>query len=209
MLTTMAVTYKIMADANIARFLYENYQPISIGSLVASTGIVLGLVTNPELRHRPPWNFVLLGLHTLLQSVMVGTFSSLFDPRTVCLGTLHTFAAFTAIALYTLQPNPHFDVTVLGGALLTTLTSLVVGSILGSFFHLPLYDNLLSGALAVVFATYLFHDLQQIVGGKHRKYQYGQKEYILAALNLYQDAIGLYMQVMKLLGERDRRKREE
>jgi FtsH-binding integral membrane protein len=154
-------------------------------------------------------NFILLGIHTFLQSLMVGSFSSLLNPRTVCMGTIHTLAAFVAIALYTFQPNPQYDFTVLGNTLLTALTSLVVGSVLGLFYDMPLYDNLLSGALAVLFAVYLFHDMQKIVGGTHKKRQYGQKEYILAALNLYQDAISLYMQIAKLLHEQDKRKRRD
>jgi len=48
------------------------------------------------------------------------------------------------------------------------------------------------------------------VGGIHHKYQYGQKEYILAALNLYQDAIALYMEVVKIMEKRAReQKRSE
>ena len=52
-------------------------------------------------------------------------------------------------------------------------------------------------------ATYLAYDTQMIVGGTHRKKQYGQKEYILAALNLYQDALNLFVQIMRLLGKSD------
>jgi FtsH-binding integral membrane protein len=209
MLSTIAVTYVIMNNRNLAQLLLQNYQPIAIGSLLASTGIVVALVSNPALRYTSPVNFILLGIHTLLQSIMVGSFSSLLNPRTVCLGTIHTLTAFAAIALYTFQPNPQYDFTVLGNTLLTALTSLVVGSVLGAFYHMPLYDNLLSGALAVLFAVYLFHDMQKIVGGTHRKHQYGQKEYILAALNLYQDAISLYMQIAKMLHEQDKRKRRD
>lgn len=205
MTTTIAVTYFIMRNSDVASFLLQNYQPISIGSFIVSTGIILTLVNNPKLRYTFPNNILLLGMHTFLQSVMVGTFSSLMSPKAVCLGTVHTLAVFIAIALYTLQPYPQFDFSILGNALLATVTSLGVGVVLNLFLDMPVFDNILSGVLAVVFALYLLHDLSQIVGGQHRKYQYNQKEYILAALNLYQDAISMYMHIVKLLKDNEER----
>lgn len=74
---------------------------------------------------------------------------------------------------------------------------------------MPLVDNLLSGLMAVVFAGYIAHDTQMIVGGKSKR-QYAADDYILAALNLYQDAISLYMQIMKILGKnKDKNKGKE
>lgn len=207
MVTTIAITYTIMNNAGLAGFLLENYVFLSFLSFVGSTAIVAVLVLNEQLRHRPPLNLILLGVHTVLSSLMVGTFSTLMSPRSVCLGTVHTLAAFLAITLYSFQPNPSYDLSVLGNTLLTCLTSLTVGSVLGLFYNMPVIDNLMSGALAVLFAVYLFHDTQKIVGGRHHKYQYGQKEYILAALNLYEDALMLYMKIVELLDKAEKRKR--
>jgi FtsH-binding integral membrane protein len=64
-----------------------------------------------------------------------------------------------------------------------------------------IFINYYSGALAVLFASYLAYDTQKIVGGKHHKYSYGQKEYILAALNLYQDVINFFIQIMNILNK--------
>ena len=204
MATTIGITYYIMTNPDISSFLLGHYQHISMASLIASTGIVFSLVSNPELRYSFPINIILLGLHTLLQSLIIGTISSLMSPKTVCLGTVHSLAVFAAIALYTFQPNRNFDFTVLGNTLLAAVTSLGVGSLLNLFFDMPIFDNILYGALAVLFAVYLFHDMSLIVGGKHRKYKYSQKEYILAALNLYQDMIGLYMHIINFLKEKEK-----
>jgi FtsH-binding integral membrane protein len=84
------------------------------------------------------------------------------------------------------------------------LTSLSVGSLLNYFFRMPLMDNIISGAMAVVFATYLAYDTQKIVGGKHHKHAYSPKEYILAALNLYQDIISLFMQIVSILNKMEK-----
>ena len=67
---------------------------------------------------------------------------------------------------------------------------------------MPLVDNLLAGLLAVLFAVYIMHDTQKIIGGKHHKHSYSQKEYILAALNLYQDVINFFIQMLTILGDK-------
>ena len=64
---------------------------------------------------------------------------------------------------------------------------------------MPLLDNLSAMAMAVVLSVYVAHDTAKIVGGDHRKYQYGQKEFILAALSLYQDVIALGVRIIELL----------
>ena len=72
-----------------------------------------------------------------------------------------------------------------------------IGLILGSFFHMPLVDNLWSGISAVLMATFVARDTQAIVRGQGR-YNYGQKEYILASLALYQDLYRFLIQMIRL-----------
>lgn len=205
MITTIFITYLIMANSNLAYFLYKNYQTLSISSGLLSLGIIFTLVSNANLRYKMPYNFILLGIHTILQSIMVGTFSSLMNPKTVCIGAMYTLTTFLSITLYSFQPNPKYDLTLTGNTLLTILTSLVFGSIFNIFFKLSLLDNIISGALAVLFAVYLFYDTQKIIGGTHHKHSYSQKEYILAALNLYQDILNLYIQIVKILNSNNKR----
>ena len=203
MACTIGITSLIMGNEALQYALFTNLAPFMAVVYVASLGVITALVAT-DLRHRPPFNFLLLGLHTVLQSFVVGIFSSAVGPRLVCLGTVHTLATFLAITVYSFQPNPRYDLTPLGNLLLTAVTSLSVGSLLAHFFNMPLMDNLVSGAMAVVFATYLAYDTQKIVGGKHHKHAYGQNEYILAALNLYQDLIGLFMKIVKLLSKMEK-----
>jgi protein lifeguard len=206
--TTVGITALLMNNARLSQFFLANYQSLALSTFFISTGIIFSLVTNFELRHTKPYNFILLGIHTILQALLVGTFSSLMDPKTVTLGAMHTLTTFVAITLYSFQPNPRYDLSVAGSGLLACTSALLTGSLLGWLFNMPVPENLLSGAMAVLFAVYLAHDTQKIVGGVHHKYQYGQKEYILASLNLYQDLLNFYLQVMKLLNSNRRKERE-
>ena len=209
MLCTIGVTAVIMNNNDLRYFLYQNLKPFLVLSNLLSFGVVSALVTRPELRYKSPINFILLGVHTFLQSVMVGTFSSAVGPHLVCFGTIHTLMAFLAITVYSFQPNPKYDLTPLGNLLLTSMTSLTVGSLLNYFFKMPLMDNLISGAMAVLSATYLAYDTQKIVGGKHHKHSYSSKEYILAALNLYQDIISLFMHIVSVLQKMEQSKQRK
>ena len=205
MICTIAITGLIMNDANIKDFLYQNFKLFMTSAYLISTAVVVALVANPKLRYQKPYNFILLGIHTIMQSILVGIFSSTINPRLVCLGTIHTLGTFLAITLYSFQPNEKFDLTPFGNVLLTGSSSMLIGLILNFFLKMPLLDNLISGGLAVLFASYMAFDTQKIVGGRHHKYQYSQKEYILAALNLYQDVINFFIQIVNILAKLEKK----
>ena len=197
MVSTIGVTAAIMQNDDLKHFLLRHYPVIGTASTLLSAAAALLLVGSKSLRQTAPANLILLGIYTLMQSVTVGTFSSLVNPRTVCLGTMHTLSALAALTLYSF--NAQRDLTTAGSTLLACSATGIVGLVLSSVFHMPLMDNLISAGLAVLFAAYLAYDTQMIVGGHKRKNQYDSKEYILAALSLYQDVIALFMQVMRIL----------
>ena len=200
-----------MNSPGLQATLFRNFTPFIIVSSLLQTGLISVLVSNPAMRYKTPNNFIFLGIITFLQSITVGIFSSIVGPKVVCLGTMHTLATFLAVTIYSFQDNPKFDLTPLGNILLTSLVSLLVGSLLNIFFKMPLIDNLISGGLAVLMATYIAYDTQMIVGGKHKKYSYSPKEYILATLNLYVDVMNLFIQILSILSklERGKNRRKE
>ena len=198
MASTVIITAAIMLNYDLAYFLQMNYKPMLIASSIGSIGVLTALTSSPKLRYTSPINFILLGIYSLLQGITVGSFASLFDPKMVCIGTMHTLTALLAITAYTFQPNPKYDLTSHGNALLASLITLAFGSFVGYFLKIPLLDNVISALLAILTATYIAYDTQKIIGGK-AKNPYGKREYILAALGLYQDVIQLFIRIMILL----------
>eukprot|EP01038_Epipyxis_sp_PR26KG_P008480 gene8480-11463_t len=207
MSTTAVITYFMMNFPNLTNIFHQNIQIFSIGSFVLSTLIVSLLVSTPNLRYTTPTNFILLGIHTILQSILVGSFASVYNPTSVYVGALHTLIALSSITLYSFQPNPKYDLTTFGYVLFTSLMTLLGGAILSIFVHIPLLNNLVSIGFAVVFALYILHDTQKIIGGTHIKNKFSSKEYILAALNLYQDTINFFIQILTILGEKKERQK--
>lgn len=203
MASTVLVTGYIMLHYyDLGYFLMRNYRLLALVGSVGSLSIVYILVSNSKIRHQYPQNLILLGTHTFCQSILVGTFCCLMDnPKAVCLGTVHTLVALVAITLYSFQPNPKYDLTTRSTTLLTSLCALLVALALSSFLNFSLIDNAISAILAVISATYIAYDTQKIVGGVHHKHSYGKREYILAALSLYQDVVNFFFHTVTFISK--------
>ena len=90
----------------------------------------------------------------------------------------------------------------MGNLLLTASIATIGGTVMNYFMkNVPIIDNILCGVGAILASSYIYYDTKMIVGGKHATKRYGQKEYILAAMNLYQDAVNLFVQIMKILAK--------
>ena len=138
---------------------------------------------------------------------MVGCISSSYDPLSVLIASIHTFTVFSAITLYSFQPNPAYDLTLFGNTLLASITALTIGAIMNIFFQIPFVDNVMTGLSAIVFAMYILHDTQLIVGNKHHKRKFNPDDYILAALSLYQDVIVLFIKILRIIGKDSKEKK--
>lgn len=152
--------------------------------------------------------YSIIGLFTISQSIVIGTFSSLFETSSVLLASSHTLAIFSTITLYLFQSNPTYDLTIFGNTLLSLLTSLIVGSILNIFFSISIIDNIITSCLIILFSFYIMYDTQLIIGGKHHKKSYNSDDYIIASLSLYQDVISLFMKILKFMGKLKEKSRD-
>ena len=54
----------------------------------------------------------------------------------------------------------------------------------------------------LLFSCYIVYDTQLIVGGQHKKHQFGVDDYVFAALNIYLDIINLFVYLLRLLNSR-------
>ena len=198
LLGTVAATKVFMGHSSLAYYLLSEGRNIMLGLGVAAIATVVTLVSHPTLRYTSPTNYLLLGLFTICQAITVGVFSSTFPARSVFLGSAHTLMAFLAVLLYSLQPNPAYDLTIMGSGLLAALMSLLVGTVANIFFGSTLMENIMLGGGAVLFVAYMAYDMQMIFGGKNVKKQYSEKDHIIAALSLYQDIINLYIRLVQI-----------
>ena len=156
----------------------------------------------------------LLALFTLGESIAVGFITSFYQFSAVLTAMGATaLAAFTVSAYTFFNKNAKYDLSQWGAGLSSAgmiflifilMNLLEQYGILPAGF-LPIRDTWMSCAGAVLFSFYLAYHTKLIVGGKHSKYQMNEKDYVFGAMSLYNDIINMFIYILRLIGE-DQRK---
>jgi FtsH-binding integral membrane protein len=81
------------------------------------------------------------------------------------------------------------------------LTGFILGICLAGTGNFKIANLLFCCLGAFLFSFYLLCDTQMIIGGKHRRFQFQEDDYILGALVLYLDIINLFLEILRLLGD--------
>lgn len=115
--------------------------------------------------------------------------------------------------MYALNPNDvrsssfvqdlKYDITGYSSALFAALI-IFTSSLIGAMaFRIPLPETVVGAVGALLFSALIVFDTQMIVGGKGRKQQLNDKEYIGAAMLLYLDIANLFVYLLELFGKED------
>ena len=146
-----------------------------------------------RLDKKVPVNYILLLVFTIASSCMIASVCIRYSPIIVVQAALLTAAVVVGITVYAFVSKTDF--TMCGPLPAIFLMLVIVGVTLG--FTFPFSWNLIWCSLgAVLFSFYLLCDTQMILGGKHRKYQFSEDDYIFAALVLYLDIINLFLYIL-------------
>lgn len=70
-------------------------------------------------------------------------------------------------------------------------------------FRSSLLVNIMAFAIACIYCVYILVDTQLIMGGK--KKELTLDNYIMGAMTLYVDIIGLFLKILQLLGDRKKK----
>lgn len=153
------------------------------------------LICCSNVRRRFPANFICLTIFTLALAYVAATISSYYDTDIVLITLGITAAVCLAISIFAVQTK--IDFTLCSGLLFALCIILLFSGIICLVFWQTKYYHFLHclyGALAaVVFSLLLIFDTQQVVGGKHRRFQLSPEEYIAGALQLYLDIVYLFI----------------
>lgn len=192
---TAAATVAVLTSDKLKLWLYSNPW-ILIVSMILSIICIYALGCYRTLARTVPINYILLGIFTLAESILVAAISSKYDPATVMIAASLTAAAVIGLTIYAFYSKTDF--TILGGILFVLLLVLLTASIISIFIHNRWLQLAISICGALLFSVYLVFDTQLILG-KHQ-YSLGIDEYIWAALNLYLDIINLFIYILQILG---------
>ncbi|HET9425638.1 MAG TPA: Bax inhibitor-1/YccA family protein [Gemmatimonadaceae bacterium] len=109
--------------------------------------------------------------------------------------TLGTFGALTAYAVFSRR-----DFSAWGSFFMIGLVILLITSILNIFFRSSAAALYISAATVFVFGGLLVFDTWRIV----RSGQYGEDDYVAAAVQIYLDLLNMFLAILSLLGGRRR-----
>jgi FtsH-binding integral membrane protein len=145
-----------------------------------------------------PINYVLTTIFTLCLSTMVGFIAAQYEPQVVTAAAVCT--AGMVIGFTTYAYTTKSDFTVFGPALFVIGFAFVF--ILPFFFIFAGRTMHLIYALlgVILFSFYLLFDTQLILGGK--RYEISIDDYIMAAMILYLDIINIFLQLLKIFGNK-------
>ncbi|KAK0519855.1 hypothetical protein OC834_005626 [Tilletia horrida] len=160
------------------------------GAMFAMFGLYL-------VRHKHPWNLVLLSVFTLLESISLGAVVSYVDQTVVLQAMIITVFMFAGLTLITFQSKWEFES--MGSWLFGGLLVLVGAGFVQMFLPFSrTVDLVMAGAGTVIFSLYIVYDTAMILK------RLSPEEWVLATVSLYLDIINLFINILRILnGVRD------
>ena len=149
-----------------------------------------------------PKNVLLTLLFTFVEGVFIAPFLAIAEqaaPGTVSQAGLLTFAAFGGLTLYATVSRRDFSAW--GSFFIIGLIVLFIAMLINAFVASAAASLWISAVGVMVFAGLLVFDTWRIT----RSGQFGQDDYVIAAVQIYLDLLNMFLFILSLLGNRSRR----
>jgi FtsH-binding integral membrane protein len=146
-----------------------------------------------------PRNLILTFLFTFLEGIFISPWIYVYssggrDMSLVAQAGGLTLSAFAVLSLYAVVSRRDFSAW--GSFFMVGLWVLIATSLLNIFFGNTTTSLWLSAGTVLVFSGLLVFDTWRIV----RSGQYGENDYVAAAVNIYLDLINMFLAILNLLG---------
>jgi len=176
-------------------------QHLMLGSAVLSIATICAMSCCQNLTRSFPTNYILLGIFTVTESVMVGFVCAAY-PMKLVLGCF-VLTAFIFIGLSIYAWTTKTDFTGFGPYLFgALLTAIIIGFGLSMFGAGDLAHKALAGLMVLIFVFYIIYDTQLMLGCyKGHSQEMDVDDYVFAALNLYLDILNLFLYLLQMLGD--------
>lgn len=167
-------------------------------ALVITLILIIAIMCFKRIARRYPYNYIAMFTFTLFESYIVAFVCSYYDPYVVLCAVLLAFAVTVSLTVYAFKTKSDF--TVCGGVLVSVTVSLIMFGFLMIFFH-QRYVNIIFCEIAIIlYSIFIVYDTQLIAGGRYQEISYD--DYVIGAVMLYVDIIGLFMYILSLLGSK-------
>jgi FtsH-binding integral membrane protein len=181
-------------------------QPSLMGAVAAHPFITMIAVFAPLVlvMRNPrafPQNVILTGLFTFAEGVFLAPLLFMAErsqPGVVNQAALLTLGTFGALTAYTVFSRRDFSAW--GSFFMVGLVILLITSVMNFFFRSQAAALYISAAAVFVFGGLLVFDTWRIL----RSGQYGEDDYVAAAVQIYLDLLNMFLAILSLLGGRRR-----
>lgn len=172
-----------------------------IVAFVVSLVSLYALACYPNLARTVPTNYALLGVFTVSEAYIVACITTFYTPMSVLNAALLTTAIVIGLTVYAFKTTTDF--TYYGGLLFMASFGLLMAMFLGIFINSNWFQIMISLFAILLFGVYLIYDTQLIMGGEGKSASYTIDDYILGAINIYLDIINIFVQILKIIGNKE------
>ena len=165
--------------------------------IVLSFVVLIPVVCCKSVARKVPANYILAGIFTLCESFLVANFTAFYDPLTILIAVVMTLGVTIAVSVYALTTKRDFT-TWYGVMFGVLIGGIIFATFMGIFYESRALDIVICLIFIIIYTIYIVIDTQAIAGGK--RYSLSYDDYILGALALYIDIIGLFVYLLALLG---------
>ena len=172
---------------------------LAMGLLIISVCIECAILCCKSVARKTPTNYILLLIFTLCQAFVFASICSHYPSSDVLTAAGMTAAVTVALTFYACTTKTDF--TICGGLFFIlgmALLCLMICSFVFSFA--AWYHPFVSALLVVFYGLYLIYDTQLVAGGGQHELSYD--DYIVGALLIYVDIMMLFLELLKLFGDR-------
>lgn len=164
--------------------------------LIIAIFTIIVLLVMQLLMNRHPHNIIMLGLFTVMFSVMVGVACVFSKGKIILEASLLTSVMVVSLTLFTFwAAKQGYDFNFLWPFLFCTLILVIIFSIIQIFFPMGSFVRMcISFVVALLYCGFIIYDTDNLI--KRCSYD----EYILAATMLYIDMVQLFLTMLSILG---------
>ena len=161
--------------------------------------IEMALICCRSVARKVPMNYILLLAFTLCEAFAFSFICSFYSVETTLYAATTTAALTVALTLYACTTKTDF--TMMGGLMISICVAIFMLMIMSMFMSwVSWWTPMVSALLVVFYGLFLVYDTQLVAGGG--SYSLGLDEYIVGALIIYVDIMAIFLELLKLFGDR-------
>jgi protein lifeguard len=162
LLVTLGFVCLFVLHDGVKKYAHRNAQ-LMIIPMIGTIVLMCVIACCEDLRRKSPINVILLGAFTIMESLLVGFISSVYNTNIVLMAAALTAAIVIALTIFAFQTK--FDFTAMGSGLCILLLVFSIGSIVVGLFFRSQFSNFLVACVgAFIFSMYIVYDTQIMIG---------------------------------------------